>query len=113
MLAGKLDRRITIQGRSVTQSDSGQEVVSWTDVATVWAEEVTQRGIERFAVQQTVGHALTTFRIRWSTMVSVVTTKHRISFDGRDYDITDVREPKRREFLEIDCYAPSEQPVAP
>lgn len=112
MLAGKLDRRITIQGRSVTQSDSGQEVVTWTDVATVWAESVTLRGIERFSVQQIVGHAIMTFRIRWSTTVSAVTTKHRLSFDGRVFDITDVREPKRREFLEIDCYAPSEQPVA-
>ena len=34
---GKLDKRITIQSRSATLDDYGQELNSWVDVATVWA----------------------------------------------------------------------------
>lgn len=112
MRAGRLDRRITIQGKSTTQSDSGEEVVSWVDVATVWAEKVENRGSERFATRQFVGHAVTTFRFRWSSTVAVVTTEHRISYDGREFDITDVREIGRREGLEVDCYVPSEEPLS-
>lgn len=112
MRAGKLDRRITIQGKSITQSDSGDEVVTWGDVATVWAEKIEIDGVERFTVKQIVGHAVKTFRFRWSSTVAAITSEHRLVFDDRDYDITDVREIGRREGLEVDCYAPSEEPVA-
>lgn len=114
MRAGKLDRRIVIQGKSITRSDSGEEIVSWADVATVWAEKIEAKGAERFAAQQFIGHAIKTFRIRWSSTVTEVTTEHRIVFDGRNHDITDVREAfGRHEGLDIDCYAQSEEPVAP
>lgn len=112
MRAGLLDRRITIQGKIVTQDDFGGEVVTWADVATVWAEELELHGLERYALRQFVGHALRTFRIRWSAAVAVVTTEHQVVYNGRTFDITDVREIGRREGIEIDCYAPSEEPVA-
>jgi SPP1 family predicted phage head-tail adaptor len=112
MRAGRLDRRITIQGQSIAHSDSGQEKITWVDVATVWAEKREDRGTERFATKQIIGHAVTTFRIRWSDTVSAVTSEHRIEFDGRIFNITDVRELGRREGIEIDAYAPSEEPVA-
>lgn len=111
MRAGLLDRRITIQGKSITQSDSGEEVVTWSDVATVWAEKVEIRGLERFSIKQIVGHSVKTFRIRWSAAVSQITVEHRILFDGRIFDITDIRELDRRVGIEIDCYAPSEEPL--
>lgn len=109
MRAGLLDRRITIQGKSITQSDSGEEVVSWVDVAEVWAEKVEIRGLERFSIKQIVGHSVKTFRIRWSADVVPITVEHRILFDGRLFDITDIREIDRRVGIEIDCYAPSEE----
>lgn len=112
MRAGKLDRRITIQGQSISHSDSGQEEITWVDVATVWAEKREDRGSERFATKQIVGRAVTTFRIRWSEAVAVIGSKHRLLFDGRTFDITDVREIGRREGIEIDAFAASEQPVA-
>lgn len=110
--AGELDRRIRIDGKSITHSDSGEEIVTWVEVDTVYAKKVEARGAERFAAQQYVGHAIKTFRIRWSEIVAVVTTEHRLVFDGRNHDITDVREIGRREGIEIDCYIPSEEPVA-
>lgn len=112
MRAGRLDRRIAIQRKDVTQSDSGEEVVTLTTIATVWAEKIENRGDERFTAKQLVGHAVRTFRFRWSTATKQITTEHSIVYDGRSFDITDVREIGRREGIEIDCYAPSEQPVA-
>lgn len=111
MRAGRLDRRITIKRKSITQNDFGEEITTWVTVATVWAQKIEARGAERFSAQQFIGHAVTTFRIRWSTTVSEITAEHQISFDGRDFDVTDIREIGRREGIEIDAYASSELPL--
>lgn len=111
MRAGRLDRRITIQGQSVSQSDSGQEIITWVDVATVWAAMLPVRGGERYGTQQLVGTAVTTFSFRWSNATKVVTVEHRVVYDGREFDIVDVREPRRREEIQIDCTVPSDEPV--
>lgn len=112
MRIGSLDRRIAIQRQSVTQAADGEEVVTWQDVATVWARKIENRGSERFTAQQFVGHAVRTFRFRWSTTVSEITDKHRIVFDGRNFNITDVREIGRREGIEVDCWALGEDPLS-
>lgn len=113
MRSGKLDRRITIQRKSITQSDSGQEIVTWVDFETVWAEKIEAKGNERFAQQQLVGHALKTFRIRWSLRAEEITNEFRLMFDGRAHDITDVREDDRgrRTGILIDCFARGEEPL--
>ncbi|RJP54170.1 MAG: head-tail adaptor protein [Anaerolineaceae bacterium] len=111
MRAGALDRRLTIQEKVITQSDSGEEQVTWSTIATVWAQKIENRGSERFAAQQYVGHSVRTFKIRYSSTVAAVTTEHRLVYDGVNYDITDVRELGRREGIEIDAYAPSESAV--
>jgi SPP1 family predicted phage head-tail adaptor len=111
MRAGPLDRRITIQGKVVTHNEYGEEIVTWSTVATVWAQKIENRGQERFAAQQFVGKSAKTFKIRWSTAVAAVTTEHRVTFDGRQHDIQDVRELGRREGIEIDVTVRSEDPV--
>lgn len=114
MRAGRMDRRIAIQQPAVTQSDSGQEIVAWTTLRTVWAEKIENRGQERFAAQQLVGHAIKTFKIRWaSAIASALTNEYRITFDGRIFDITDIRELGRHEGIEIDCFASGEEPMIP
>jgi SPP1 family predicted phage head-tail adaptor len=113
MRAGNLDRRIAIQRKSITQSDSGEEVVTWTAVATVWAEKLSKGAIERMARQQIIAEAQLVFLIRWSDTVKETTAEHRIVFDGRECDIVGVEEFRRREGLLIGCTARGEQPVAP
>jgi len=109
--AGKLDRRISILERNVSQNATGEEIIVWNPIATVWAEKVEAKGAERFAATQFIGHAVKTFRFRWSSQVEDVSTLHRISFDGREFDVTDVREVGRRQGIEVDCYARSEDPM--
>jgi SPP1 family predicted phage head-tail adaptor len=111
--AGKLDRRIVIQGKVIVISDSGEEQVTWSQLANVWAEKVESTGAERYAAQQLIGRAMSTFRFRWNQATSQVTAGHQILYNGRAYDILDVREIGRREGLEVDCFAPSDQPIVP
>lgn len=111
MRGGDIDRRLKIQRKVITQNGFGDEIVAWETVATVWAQKVEARGDERFAAQQFLGHAVKTFRIRWSDTVKEITSEHRLVLDGRAHDITDVREVGRREGLEIDCTVRSEEPV--
>lgn len=111
MLAGKLDRRLTIRAPIETQTDSGEIVTTWSDLATVWAQQVNLNGYERYSGHQVVGRALMTYKLRYSSTSKQITTKYRVAVDGREYDVTDVREPKTREEIVVDCFARSEIPV--
>lgn len=105
MRAGKLDRRVTIRRATETRDDFNNPVQTWADVATVWAQQRPNRGSERFTAQENAGAAVMTFHIRFR---SDVTVKDRIQYDGREWDIADVREIGRRVVTEIDCTARAE-----
>lgn len=64
LASGKLDQRITFQQKGVTRNAIGEEVVTWSDVATVWAEAVPLRGREFYAAAQTQQVVDVRFRIR-------------------------------------------------
>lgn len=102
MRAGKLDRKITIQEKIVTQTESGEPVETWSDIVEVWAQVKPNRGDERFGVMQNVGKAVVTFHMRWLSNVSVL---NRVIYDEKIWDILDVREIGRNVGLEIDCTA--------
>lgn len=113
MHAGALDRRISLMRNEPSQSARGGLAENWVALATVWAAVRYDRGGERFVTQQVVGQGVVTFTIRWSTAVQSLTVKDRVSFDGRDFDIRDVRELGRRDGIEIDATARSEVALAP
>ena len=112
MKAGRLDRRIALQRKTATQNDYGEEVVTWSTLATVWAEMLPGAGRESFTAQQFAGFINATFRVRWSTVSAGLTDIDRISFDGRVFNITEVREIGRREGLELVAYTRGETAVA-
>jgi SPP1 family predicted phage head-tail adaptor len=103
MKAGTLDRSIKIQQNAgSTYTDAGDPVALWQNVHTgdfLAARMVPNRGAERFQNQQIVGQSVLTFYIRWRDDVN---TKCRLVYDGKNYDIKDVREIGRREGLELD-----------
>lgn len=112
MRAGRLDRRISLQRATITQDSTGDEVLTWGTLTTVWAEAKPMRGAESFTAQQFIGKTPVTFRIRWSDATKAITVEDRIIFDERTFNILDVREIGRREGLEVDAYARSEDAVA-
>lgn len=109
MRAGRLDRRIVIQKKTLTHDEWGEEVETWADLMTVWAQQQPDRGDERFAHQQLLGTAAMTFVIRARPDLAL-TVEHRISYHGRTWDITDVRELGRNQGLEVDAKARVDTP---
>ena len=98
MRSGELDRRIVLQSPSATRSATGAEVTTWADVATVWAAVKREKGGESDAAEARQQMAAVVFRIRWR---AGVLPGWRVSFDGRLFDVADVRELGRREGLEL------------
>ena len=98
MLAGKLDRQVTLRTRILTRNNQGEEVVSYTDLATVWGQKIDLIGREYFAAQQVNAEVTTRFRIRWRSDVGVL---HRLVCGGVEYDILQASEIGRREVLEL------------
>ena len=97
---GKLDRRVTLQSKSVTRAANGEEVVTWADVATVWAQVHALRGKEFFAGAEMQAAVDVRVRMRYR---SGVTRDMRLLHDGPSLDIVSVIETGRREGLELMC----------
>lgn len=103
MRAGYLDRRATLQHRVLTRSaTTGDEVVTYTDYATVWAGKKDIRGREFWASQQVNSDITTMWQIRHRT--DVVATD-RIVVEGLSYDISGIAEIGRRDGLELQATA--------
>lgn len=98
MKAGRMDRRVTLRKRSVSRNAYGEQVATFSDLATVWAEKLDIAGREYFSAQQVQASVTTRWRIRWRDDVTVL---DRISYDGAEHDIKNIAELGRRQGLEI------------
>jgi SPP1 family predicted phage head-tail adaptor len=98
MRAGRLDRRVTIQSRSLASDAQGQQIESWTDVATVWGRRLDLRGREFMAAEAKHAEATCTFELRYR---ADVTPLNRLVCEGRVYNIVHVAEIGRRQSLQI------------
>lgn len=96
--AGLLDRRVTLERRVEVVDPSGQPVISWVPLATVWARVEPLGGRENFGAQQFVATGDLRFTIRWR---ADVTPLHRVTYAGVHYDVVSVAEEGRREALLI------------
>jgi SPP1 family predicted phage head-tail adaptor len=107
---GKLDKRITIQSRSTTLDDYGQELNLWLDVATVWANVKPIGGREKLrsmAIESDLTH---TVAIRYNVrfMPPTVADARRISYTTpagtRIFNITAARDvDEDRRYIIFDC----------
>lgn len=103
MRAGSLDRRIEI-GLPVNAGNSGEPWVpgapAWQSLAFVRAQLVqgsTEEFIRAFG-EEHQGAAV--FRIRY---LAGVTLTHRVRYDGRTFDLKEIKEIGRRRGLELRC----------
>lgn len=114
MRAGVLDRKVTIQRRTVTQDAAGQEVVTWSAIAHRRAAAIaTLTADERFAANQFIAREQVAFEIRWSSSVADVNPLDRVLYpppaDEDEqaptattiYDILAVEEIGRRRGLKV------------
>jgi len=107
---GKLDKRITIQSRSATLDDYGQELNSWSDVATVWANVKPISGREKLrsmAIESDLTHTVA-IRYNVNFMPPIVADARRISYTTpagtRIFNITAARDvDEDRRYIIFDC----------
>lgn len=99
--AGRLDRRITLQAFTSTTDDYGEVIETWTDLAEVWAEVRPLRGVERVEAAQLAAQVDTRFTIRYRD--DLAPGRHRITYQGRLYNIQAVLELGRREALQLEA----------
>lgn len=100
--AGDLDRRITIEQRSVSQDATyGTATLAWTTLATVWAQvrDVLPSRSEQVADNVSLARRPSRIRIRYR---SDITSDMRIDYGGRKLRIiAGPAEIGRREGLEL------------
>lgn len=109
MRAGKLDRLINLQRKTVSKSNTGQEIITWTLMASNRPASVTAlRGDERFTGAQIVAQEQFEFIIRWSSDVADLEADDRLIYPSVDspaenqlYDIVQVSEIGRRAGMRI------------
>lgn len=105
MRIGRLDRKITIEFRTVSQDAYGSATYTYGTTFAAWAKldnkatganENETDGLEK-SVQRVV------FLIRYSTDVASITSGDRVNYDGKYYDIENVIEQGRNTSLRLLC----------
>ena len=96
---GALRETVTIQERSTSQDDVGEQVHSWSTFAQRRAEVMKTPGAEVWAAQQRNARVPTTFRLRY---LSGVTPGMRLIWASKVHDIRSAVDPTgRKEELVI------------
>lgn len=90
MRAGKLRHRVTIQNFTTARDSSGQEVESWHDGSTVWAEVRGISGRELVASAAEVAESTIRVWMRYRTDISAASRLLCLNgpFKGQVLDIT-------------------------
>jgi SPP1 family predicted phage head-tail adaptor len=99
-MAGKMDRRVALEERTVTRAQDGSETVVWTQVAETWAHIKPLRGQERYSAGAEQPEHDAMIRIRWRNDVS---SGMRVVHGNRIWDIKSVLEIGRHEGLDLLC----------
>ena len=86
--AGDLRDRIILQRKTITRSSAGEETVSWSDEATVWAKAEPIRGREYFQAQAVQSEVNMRFVIRFRFVFR--TAVYRIKFGVKFYNIDSI-----------------------
>jgi SPP1 family predicted phage head-tail adaptor len=110
MLAGRLDRRISILRATGAADSFNEQVETWGTLAVVWAHAAPVQDAERQRAGETLASKSYRFTIRYSSDVADIDPRDRVVFDGRTYDVSGIKELGRREGLEITATARAETP---
>jgi head-tail adaptor len=102
LAAGELDRRLTIERKTVTLNSLGEQVETWAPLASnIAASKSYRRANENVQAAEVAAIRVLRFVIRWSTTVATVNPKDRILFEGAYFDLIEVNEIGRKVGFEI------------
>ena len=103
---GRFDKRITLQSRSATLDAYGQQIDSWSDIATVWANVKPIGGREKLKAIQVDSILSHTVAIRYnaSFMPPRTVDAWRIVYNGRLFNIMAAMDlNEERKYIIFDC----------
>lgn len=100
---GALDREIVVQTATKTQDDdTGEEVLTWCDDETIWAQWLDASTTEVYRAQQRLEATIAgIYRVYDMETRPTPEGSRIIGHDGRTYDVKGVIEIGRGEGLEI------------
>ena len=101
----KMDRRIILQRKTVTQDAYGEEIATWATLDTVWAQRLELKGAEQWQARQVIANIEAKYRIHWR---SGLTPVDRMTEDGRIFDVYSAIELGHREAIELTVGARAE-----
>lgn len=108
--SGSYDRRIQFQ-RATLLDDGFSKVDSWANHGTpVFAAFQDVSDSEKWRAGEVQAQITSRFRVRYSAFTAGITPKDRIVFEGREYNITGIKEVAgRKRELEISAVARIDQ----
>lgn len=109
MDAGKLDRRVQFR-RSTLTDDGFTTAEAWGNHgAPVWASKREASDRERLAAMEVSATITARFHVRFSAFTAGITPKDRLACEGREYNITGIKELGRRVGFEITASARADE----
>lgn len=93
MRSGKLRHRVTIQAKTLSTDAYGGPVEVWADVETVAASVEPLNGRELTNAQAVFAETTTRITMRYRAWVAAA---NRIVFDGKNYNIHGIIDPKMK-----------------
>ena len=104
MSSGALDRRITFERETPTNTGTGV-TRDWSELITVWASRKDISDAERAASGQVQGSIISRFVVRWSPSTAGLKPKDRLIEGGLIFEVRGIKEIGRRDRLEITAEA--------
>jgi len=101
MIAGKLNRRITVQTRTFTRDATGGRVETWANLKELWAEQLNQRQVESILGNAERNVEDVHFRVRYYPELTSGT--NRVIYKGRTFDVTGITDEGIRTSLILSC----------
>lgn len=102
MIAGKLDRRVTLWRRGPVQDDGYGSTQIMEPIATRWAAVIPQTGREVIEAGGKDGERVSRFHFRYDSVTATISETDELAHDGARYAVTGPTiEIGRREGIEV------------
>ena len=100
MRAGRLSSRVTIQQRTDTQTEVGEQVPTWSTLAAVWADVIHNSGLETIKAGASASVVKASIRVRYRADVK---PSMRVVKGADIYNIEAVLPDQGREYCDLVC----------
>jgi len=111
MRIGDLDQMVTVQRKTVSESNSGEPIETWSDLSSRWARVKPMTGTERLSGENLVAKEQVEFRLRWAEVIDDLSPVDRIIYprtasptDREIYNIVQASQVGRREAVLVLAY---------